>query len=128
MVNEYGDEDNNESVDSHLSKRKIIKGNTPSAFFIFSGGDRLGKYKFNEFNFNRRGERKQRTHPSQIVFEKFKKKKKIANIMPKTLLLKSITGFYADLSELHRTKRMPPLCPYVYDQMMQKYGIKKIGL
>ena len=23
---------------------------------------------------------------------------------------------------------MPPLCPYVYDSMMNKYGIKKIGL
>jgi len=23
---------------------------------------------------------------------------------------------------------MPPLCPFIYDSMMQKYGIKKIGI
>lgn len=29
--------------------------------------------------------------------------------------------------EHHKTSKMPPLCPYVYDSLMNKYGIKKIG-
>lgn len=48
--------------------------------------------------------------------------------MPKTLLLKTITQTYLDMIELHKTQRMTPLCPHVYDSMMNKYGIKKIGL
>ena len=48
--------------------------------------------------------------------------------MPKSLLLKQITSTYNDLLNQNKDKKnIPPLLPFVYDMLMHKYGIKKIG-
>ncbi|CDW88738.1 ef hand family protein [Stylonychia lemnae] len=123
-------EDENDlfSNKSMVSRKKHSKMPSSSIFFPYGSNKDKSKYQFMEFNLGKKKERQQRVHPSQLAFDKFKKSGKIKNIMAKTSLLKTITQTYLDLIELKKTARMPPLCPYVYDQMMHKYGIKKIGL
>eukprot|EP00347_Sterkiella_histriomuscorum_P022910 403336695 len=124
---EYEENDGSLTVKNTRKRRNSKNFSNGSNFFPFGNIRDRSKFKFMEFQLGRRKERHERAHPSQQAFEKFKKKSKIKNIMPKTLLLKTITQTYLDLIELHSTQRMPPIIPYIYDQMMHKYGIKKIG-
>ena len=89
---EYIDDDGEFSTNkSVVSRKKHSKMPSSSIFFPYGSGKDKSKYQFMEFNLGRKKERSQRVHPSQTAFEKFKKSGKIKNIMPKTLLLKTIT-------------------------------------
>lgn len=129
------EDDATEGNTSQLTKgkKKHVKTVSQSILSLLQSGQKdKAKYsaKFMEFQLGKKRDRTGREHPSQQAYEKFKKKgsSKIKNIMPKTLLLKTITQTYLELQSLNNNGRMPSLIPYIYDQMMHKYGIKKIGL
>jgi hypothetical protein len=89
------------------------------------------RIKVLEFNLsNAKGGKTSRklNHASSAILEKISQKKFLRDMMPKSQMFVIITHIHKIAKDfLEKTHKEMPLSAFVYDYIMNKYGIKKIA-
>jgi hypothetical protein len=134
LLGEDGHQDQEFDKELNHSSRMKKRLSTNSINSPYSMSNRKSidtRTKFSEFNLSsgqqHKGARKI-NHYAGTIIEKLKQKKFLRDVMPKSQLFMLITQIHKmAVDYLEKSPVELPLCGYVYDYIMNKYGIKKIA-